>query len=450
MQKKINQSVYERKLKKLQLQVKFLDILESSSLFISLLYVILSALGIINEKTQLGNISSHGIELIVFFLSVIMSLSIFGKVRKNMKTIKKYLDSKEENLLNEIVLSNRKEAEKVITHLDIIKDKFKRGEKIEIHDKRDIVRSYILCIAILFMAGSAVIILFFLDLNFPVVIAWEIVIAYIFVMLEFLIYQFTVNRSESNVFSEKHKRIISFEEIKAIESMRYLQKILYMRCDRLKSYMLALKICIITMNILSISITIIVTNGDDRIKRWFGFEDSFYIVSIMLGIASIIFYYVDRRYGERVREKINDLEIYMSLSYSKKKYKEIKKRFPNLLHQKGLFDRPALDIARGTYEYNIEKISSGNGVIAFDYLFTVRHRIINNIPRVKFTSLVSFLFLGSILVWYKKNIFNIGFVCIITIIIFFVTFLGMFLFDKIKYREWTNYIKELHINQEVN
>lgn len=45
-----------------------------------------------------------------------------------------------------------------------------------------------------------------------------------------------------------------------------------------------------------------------------------------------------------------------------------------------------------------------------------KHRIINNIPRVRMTTLVVFIFSGAILVWYKMNIYNIIYVYIITLL----------------------------------
>lgn len=294
------------------------------------------------------------------------------------------------------------------------------------------------------MFGVAIIILFVADLNFPVLIAWEALIAYFLVMLEFFIYQSIVNKSGSNVFSDTHRNIISTDKIQRIEDMKYLQKILYMRFDRFKNYLLALRISTIVMNVLSISITIIITGNSEKIRSWFGFENASNIVSVVFAVIAVILYIFDLTFGSLIADKVNQMETYISLSYSRENYNNLKLVYPDLVEYKDVFDRHALDIARGTYEYNVEILNDNkNRKIYYNYIFTVKHRIINNIPRVKMTTLIAFLFSITILVWYKMNINNIIYVFTITLIAFCVSYTGMLIFDVTKYKKWNQFCETL-------
>lgn len=266
--------------------------------------------------------------------------------------------------------------------------------------------------------------------------------AYGFIMLEFFVYQIILNKKNSNVFSDKHRSIISCKKIKGFEDMKYLQKILYMQSDRLKSYLLSLRFSGIVMNILSISITIIASGDNERIKKWFGFNDSANVVSKLLSVLAIILYFINLNFGSSINKKINEIESYVKLSYNRKNYNNLKVKYPDLLKYKGVFNRHALDVARGTYEYNIEKICDAKEQnINYQYLFTVKQRIINNIPRVKLTSLITFLFSASILVWYQKNIYNLVYVFGLTLFSFLVAFCGMLFYDYKKYKDWDMFCK---------
>lgn len=169
------------------------------------------------------------------------------------------------------------------------------------------------------MVSVAVIILFICNLNFPILLAWESLILYFFIMLDFFAYQIIVNKSGSNVFSERHKSKISFDKVKRLEDMRYLQKILYMHRDRYENYLLTLKISTITTNILSIIITIIIEGDNEKIKYWFGLKDSPKIIPVIFAITTIILYVISLIFGNIMDKKINDMGVYISASYNKKK-----------------------------------------------------------------------------------------------------------------------------------
>lgn len=433
-------NVYTAKLKKYQIYEFFLVMLEIIGLVACTTYVFISTFGFVNYTTPMMG-------LIVFMISIIMALINSGNVRKKKNIIKDYLNAVKNDLPSEIKKRYKNKAEQLITPLDIYKEKIKKGENIRLHDKRVVIRSYIFGVGIILMVGVAIIVLFVADLNFPILIAWESLIAYFLVMLEFYIYQSIVNKSNSNVFSDIHKNIVSTKNIQRVEEMKYLQKILYMRCDRFKNYLLSLRVSTIVMNVFSISITIIVAGDSEKIMRWFGFTNASNIVSVIFAVSTITLYVIDLLFGNIIDEKINKMEAYILVPYSHENYDSLRSNFPNLLEYKGVFDRHALDIARGTYEYNLEKIDDNKKcTIYYKYLFTVKQRIINNIPRVKMTSLVTFLFMGSIFVWYKMNIYNIIYVCLTALIVFLISYNGMFIYEITKHKKWNLFCKALNDN----
>lgn len=439
-------NVYDYKLKKLRLQELVLVCLEIIGISICTIYVFLSTEIAIDEEFYFVNITPSMIELFVFMLSIILALINSGKTRKKKNIIKCYLNALKDDLSTELKNNYKSKADEVITNLDVYKEKLKKGEKISFHNKREVIRSLIFSIGIIITVSVALFILFVANLNFPILIACELLIIYIFVMIEFLSFQILINKSNSNVFTEKHKSVISTDKkFHRMEDMKYLQKVLFERWDRYRNYLTTFHVMAIVLNVLSIIITIIITGNNDRIRIWFGFENSSNIVPKIFAIMTITLYLFDFIFGNEMNKKINEMDTYISLSYTKENYRSLKNSFKNILSYKCIFDSKALDIARGTYEYNIEVIEDNRDrTINYRYVFTLKHRIINNIPRVKLTALVTFLCTGSILVWAKMQMQNIVYVCLITVIVFMFSFLGMLLFDNIKYKYWVQYCKMIN------
>lgn len=436
-------TVYVAKLKKLRIHEVLLVLLEIIAMGVCTIYVFMSTFSS-NEKICFWNITPSMIELVVFMLSVIMALINSESTRKKKNIVKDYLSALNDESPSEIVNGYKIKAEQLISPLDIYKDNIKRGKRVTLHNKREVIRSYILFIGALVMVSVAVIILFICNLNFPILLAWESLILYFFIMLDFFAYQIIVNKSGSNVFSDRHKSKISFDKVKRLEDMRYLQKILYMHRDRYENYLLTLKISTITTNILSIIITIIIEGDNEKIKYWFGLKDSPKIIPVIFAITTIILYVISLIFGNIMDKKINDMGVYISASYNKKNYESLKRKFPDLLEYKNILDGHSLDIARGTYEYNVEIINDREKrTINYTHIFRVKQRIVNNIPRVKLTSGIAFIFSASILVWYKMNIFNMVYVCIITFIAFLSAYFGMVFYNRIKFNDW-----EAFVNQE--
>ena len=330
-------TVYVAKLKKLRIHEVLLVLLEIIAMGVCTIYVFMSTFSS-NEKICFWNITPSMIELVVFMLSVIMALINSESTRKKKNIVKDYLSALNDESPSEIVNGYKIKAEQLISPLDIYKDNIKRGKRVTLHNKREVIRSYILFIGALVMVSVAVIILFICNLNFPILLAWESLILYFFIMLDFFAYQIIVNKSGSNVFSERHKSKISFDKVKRLEDMRYLQKILYMHRDRYENYLLTLKISTITTNILSIIITIIIEGDNEKIKYWFGLKDSPKIIPVIFAITTIILYVISLIFGNIMDKKINDMGVYISASYNKKNYESLKRKFPDLLEYKNILD----------------------------------------------------------------------------------------------------------------
>ncbi len=182
---KLEDAVYFAKLKKLQRKGTFLVILEISGITICTIFVCISASDILKGSPSICNIPVNVLGLIVFMLSITMALVNSGSVRKKKNIIISYLNALENGSPDEIKNKYKIKAEQLISPLDVYEEKFKRGEQIRLHDKRDVLRNYIICIGIFLMAIIAINILFILNLNFPILLAWESFIVYFLVMLEF-------------------------------------------------------------------------------------------------------------------------------------------------------------------------------------------------------------------------------------------------------------------------
>ena len=192
-------TVYVAKLKKLRIHEVLLVLLEIIAMGVCTIYVFMSTFSS-NEKICFWNITPSMIELVVFMLSVIMALINSESTRKKKNIVKDYLSALNDESPSEIVNGYKIKAEQLISPLDIYKDNIKRGKRVTLHNKREVIRSYILFIGALVMVSVAVIILFICNLNFPILLAWESLILYFFIMLDFFAYQIIVNKIGSNVF----------------------------------------------------------------------------------------------------------------------------------------------------------------------------------------------------------------------------------------------------------
>lgn len=433
-------NVFNYKLHRLVISERILILLELIGFIAIFLFIIKTNVNIDNnfhtENTKQG--------LIAFMISIIMALKNSSTIRKKKNLIKIYLTSLKIEKSDEMIRNYFNNAMQIIKPIDIHLGKQKSGEKIKLHDRREIIRWKMKNYGITFMIVIAVLIVFILKLNLPILLAWESLIAYAIVMAEFFYYQYIINKEGINVFTYKHKNLINSYRNKE-EEMKFLQKILYMHCDRYRNYETTLLVATNAINIIAIIITIITSSNNDQLIRWFGFANIAIYIPLIFTILSIILYFIDKIFGNRWDDKINRLSGYLSLSYNNKNYRSIKKL--GLDKYTNNFSRKALEVARGTYEYNIEKINEDNSSgIYFKYVFKVQHRIINNIPRIKLLSLTSLLFWGAILVWGSMNIFNFVYVLIITLSITIITYIIMRIYTTKKYSHWELDLNDKFIN----
>lgn len=404
-------------------------ILEAIALSLSAAYVTASVYGVslLNKRLQIGNLqitlNQEFIGYVLFCVSVFMAFISSSKVRKKKKAIENCL-SAAGIVSHGTLIKYYEQVKSLVNPIDFYRANKQLGLKIKPHDEREILRQKIIWIGLPALIVIGVLMLLFCE-SIPLVIGWEILFSYILVMVEYISYKFIMKNKHVHLFSENHRQVIVKKE-NPVDDCNCLKHILKMKKDRYQSYLLILNITMNFTNISAIFITIINSGAKDDLRKWLclPYQNANDLLSLIFAVSAIIIYILSVIWGDNLELQISNLTIFENekMHYSRAYYNDML----NLYDKRGLecrtlFSNKALEIARGKHEHNVEILNENITLnknlitIGVKNMFTVEHRFINNIPRIKFTVAVFLIWAFCIFSWNKLELFNLIYIIPCTI-----------------------------------
>lgn len=360
----------------------------------------------------------------------LFSIFSFATVPKNMKEqivnislALKYLKLKKRTSAQKEVII---QAKKHVDEVDITVDKILQGkeEEIEPHEKRMFLRRLLIIFGISGISILTVVLIFVFGWNIPKVASIDLIIGYILIMFEAYYYQLGLRKKKIGLLEEKHKNIISNIDNKE-EQFKLLQKIYYMKADRLSNYSFVLGVATGATNIISVLITILDTTSNADFQRIFALElDSLNaVIATVFMASSICFFVVDLIVQIILEPKILEMNINSKMNYCIEDYEALNDQYQKEMENSRLFSRKILDWARGVYEYNndvmVRKYYRGeDAYISFKCMATVESTYPGRVPRYKLTALILWLCAFMGFVWGEAEIRYLIPITLITFIVY--------------------------------
>lgn len=413
---------------------------------------------------HLGNasifIEEDYFNLICFVISIFLLIARPQKAREAISELRLALGFIKNGITGsdyqKIIISK---AETYISEVDMAYGKKKSGHEddIEPHEKRMVFRKWMILISIPAISILTAIMIFVFNWNVPQVASLDLLIGYLLVIYEAYYYQIQLKKDDIQVMTEKYKNILVKGEWKE-EVFKFIQKICYMRADRLSNYCYVLGVAGAALNLISILITILETSTKKVFfQRLFALEVSEINMDIALifTILSFVFFFVDLIVQFWLEPQIREFQVYSTMPYSEENYLQLQNVYKNNLIYGKLFSRRTLDWARGIYDYNndalVRKYYRGEEAsVPLDCMFTVESAYPGRIPRYKLTVLILWLCSFCWFVWSRKDI-----LCIIDI-----TIMAFVLYDIIllvnlarlwdKENKWLSYQKDIENEHTLN
>lgn len=329
------------------------------------------------------------------------------------------------------------------------KRKTKEKETIEPHEKRMALRHKMIVLGIpgiSILTGSLI---FGLGWNVPEVVVVDLLIGYGLVIYEAYFYQKELKNKEAVVFSDKHKQMILPEnKQKGMEKeFIYYKKICYMTHDRLANYGLVLDVASKATNILAILITILDTVGNTDFQRLFALSNPNINnwLSLIFMIASIIFFFADVVYKNKVTLEQIELEGCIGMEYTLENLQYLENKLAKKWN-KDIFSRDALDIGRALYDFNNDLLvrscfKKSQDTIPVSCMFTVERAFSGRIPRYKLTVLILWLCGFCGIVWGTEKWNNIIPVSIVALVLYDIILIVNAICLWNKEKEWIAFEK---------
>ena len=343
-------------------------------------------------------------------------------------------------------------AETYISEVDMAYGKKKTGHEddIEPHEKRMVFRKWMIIISIPAISILTTVMIFVFNLNVPQAASLDLLIGYLLVIYEAHYYQIQLKKDDIQVMTEKYKNILVKGEYKE-EFYKYIQKICYMRADRLSNYCYVLGVAGAALNLISILITILETSTKKEFfQRLFALEVSKINLDIALTftILSFLFFFVDLFVQLWIEPQIKEFKVYTIMPYSAENYLHLQNIYKNNLMYGKLFSRRTLDWARGIYDYNndalVRKYYRGEDVsVPLDCMFTVESAYPGRIPRYKLTVLILWLCSFCWFVWSGKDILCIIDITIIAFVLYDIILVINLALLWNKENKWLSYQKDI-------
>lgn len=364
--------------------------------------------------------------VICFVLSMFSFFTVPNGLKEKLTTLKLariYLKKeKRTTAQNDII----EQAKKYIDEVAQAFSKYCEGktDEIEPHEKRMVLRKILIILGIVGISILTILLIFKYGWNVPQVAAVDLLIGYILVILEAYLYQVELRKAQILLLGEKHEKIIADNDDKR-EQFKLLQKINYMKADRLSNYSLVLSVAAGATNVISVVITILDTASDTNFQRMFALEiDSVNaIVATVFMIASCCFFLADLYFEVKIHPIIIETSTNAKIPYSEGDFDALKKQYEEEMKNSRYFSRKILDWARGIYEYNndvmVRKYYREEEVqIPFACMATVESLFPGRVPRYKLTALILWLcgFMGF--VWSEADIMFIFPITIMSFVVY--------------------------------
>lgn len=279
-------------------------------------------------------------DVICFLFSIFSFFTVPGNLKEqitNLYLAIKYLKEEKRTSFQKEVIE---QAKGVVGEVDLAFDKFLQGKKEEIepHEKRMVLRRGLIVFGIIGISILTTVLIFKYGWNVPKVASIDLFIGYLLVIFEAYFYQIELKKAKIVLMEEEHKKNIVNKEDER-EHFKLLQKISYMKADRLSNYSLVLSVASGATNVVSVLITILDTASDANFQRMFALEiDSVNaIVAAVFMAASVCFFIADIVVQLRIEPKILETNIQAKIPYSTENYDALCSQYEKEMNKSGFF-----------------------------------------------------------------------------------------------------------------
>lgn len=410
--------------------------------------------------------------LLCFILAILLALPRPANLREQINTLRlaiRYLKL-EKDLQN--VDSNKMVIQQAIaytTEVDSAYAKRKTGysDQIEPHEKRMVVRKWMIVLGIPGISILSAILVFVCGWNIPQIASIDLLLGYSLVMIEAYYYQLALKKAKIDLMSDNYKScIIDISNLDLtkkrkidilVQEFKLYQKICHMRADRYLNYCLVLHVASSATNILSIIITILDQTKSVEFQKLFALEASRVNewVALLFMLISIIFYGIDFFFRGKIDLCIIELKADEKMQYTNANYNYLNNKVKEWYKIKDIFSHNALDIGRGLYDFNndilVEKYFGKKDVfIPASCVFTVEQAFPGKVPRYKLTAFIFWLCSFCCFVWGGRNYDYIFSISIIAVAIYDALLIVNAIRLWVLKSDWLDYEKELERHNKFN
>lgn len=304
-----------------------------------------------------------------FILAILLALPRPANLREQINTLKlaiRYVGHEIDLQNVDSIKMVIQQADAYTTEVDSAYAKRKTGhsDQIEPHEKRMVVRKWMIILGIPGISILSAILVFMCGWNIPQIASIDLLLGYSLVMIEAYYYQFALKKANIDLMSDNYKSCIvdisnlnltKKRKIDILEQeFKVYQKICHMRADRYLNYCLVLHVASSATNILSIMITILDQTKSVEFQKLFALETSRVNewVALLFMLISIIFYVIDMAFRKSIDVCIIELKADEKMQFTNANYNYLNNKVKEWYKKKDIFSHNVLDIGRGLYDFN--------------------------------------------------------------------------------------------------